>query len=247
MGFLAFARALGPVGPLAAAASVLPPLGSLVLLGTLPIVGAWLQAHDGLGVAVFIVAFTIFGGLALLPTYTPSIVGGWAFGGVYGWMATMAGFAGAATVGYVLAQMVAGDRLQRTLDRYPRGQLLRRALVHSNARKAAATAALLRLPPNSPFALTNLLLAAGGMAFVPYLAGSLAGLAPRAAAAALVGATLSRLDFEHPGRSAAAMTSVAVTLAVATALGLLARREIRRIEVELRTDGNTSPGEPGDD
>jgi uncharacterized membrane protein YdjX (TVP38/TMEM64 family) len=244
MGFLAFARALGPVGPLAAAASLLPPLGSLVLLGTLPAVGAWLQAHDGLGVLVFIAAFTILGGFALLPTYTPSILGGWAFGGMHGWIATMAGFAGAATLGYVLARVAAGDRLQRALDRYPRGQLLRQAVVRSTAPKAAATAALLRLPPNAPFALMNLLLAAGGMAFVPYLAGSLAGLAPRAAAAAVVGATLSRLDFDHPGRSAAAVTGVAVTVAVAIVLGWLARREIGRIEAELRK-GGSSPGEPG--
>jgi uncharacterized membrane protein YdjX (TVP38/TMEM64 family) len=242
MGFLAFARALGPVGPLAALASVLPPLGALALLGTLPAVGGWLQTNDGLGLVVFIAAFTVLGGLALLPTYSPSIVGGWAFGGLHGWLATMLGFAGAATLGYALARAVAGNRLRATLDSHPRSQLLRRALLHADPFKVTASAALMRLPPNSPFALTNLVLAAGGMAFGPYLIGSLIGLAPRAAVAALLGATLSRLDIAHPERSAAALSSVAITLGAALALGWLARREIRRLEAQVRPADRAAPG-----
>ena len=57
---------------------------------------------------------------------------------------------------------------------------------------------------------------------------------------------MRRLDFEHPGRSAAAVTSVAVTVAVAVALGWLARREIKRLEGALRNGNETSAAESVD-
>lgn len=246
MGFRAFARALGRVGPLAAAASVLPPLGAVVLLGSLPPLGDWLRTHEHIGILVFVSGFAVLGGFALLPTYTPSILGGWAFGLLPGWLATMAGFAGAATLGYVLSRQLAGDRVQTMLDSFPRSHVLRRALLSAHPVKVTAIAALLRLPPSSPFALTNLLLAASGIAFLPYVVGSLLGLAPRAAAAVMVGASLSGLDAQHPGRSATALSGAALTVGVVVALGWLAKREITRLEREaVQTYGNPDPTSKG--
>ena len=90
---------------------------ALVLLGTLPQSAAWLRAHDEVGVVLFVLLFAVTGGLALLPTYTPSLLGGWAFGIRLGLAATLLGFLGAATIGF-FAATVAGV-VQSGLDTVP--------------------------------------------------------------------------------------------------------------------------------
>lgn len=67
------------------AATLLPPLGTAVLIGTTQQSSAWLRANDVLGLVVFVTAFAVCGGFVLLPTYTPALVGGWAFGLWTGW------------------------------------------------------------------------------------------------------------------------------------------------------------------
>ena len=42
---------------------------------------------------------------------------------------------------------------------------------------------LIRIPPNSPFSLTNLAMSAGGARLAPYLAGTFVGMTPRTAIA----------------------------------------------------------------
>jgi uncharacterized membrane protein YdjX (TVP38/TMEM64 family) len=97
------------------AATLLPPLGTAVLIGTIQQSSAWLRANDVLGLVVFVTAFAVCGGFALLPTYTPALVGGWAFGLWTGLAASMAGFAGAAAIGFAVARRVSGDRLMEVL------------------------------------------------------------------------------------------------------------------------------------
>jgi uncharacterized membrane protein YdjX (TVP38/TMEM64 family) len=225
----AFLRRLGQLGPLALAAAILPPLGTLLLIATLEPVGAWLRAHGGLGVLVFVVAFAVCGGFALLPTYTPSLVGGWAFGLASGLAATLAGFALAATIGFALSRRLSGERLMDVLRDHPRGLAVHDAFVRSGAWKALVVVALLRLPPNSPFAVTNLLLAASRVRYVPFLAGTIAGLAPRAAAAVAVGAGLARVDLDRPTQAGAVFGGIAVTIGVAVALGWMANRALARV------------------
>ena len=67
----------------------MPPISGIVLIGTLHEVGPWLRAHDDLGLVLYVVAFTVLGGLALLPTYAQSLLGGWAFGLVFGLSAAL--------------------------------------------------------------------------------------------------------------------------------------------------------------
>src|SRR5512145_1825695 len=96
-------RGLGQLGPLAMAATLLPPLGTALLIGTIHQSSTWLRTNDALGLVVFVTAFAVCGGFALLPTYTPALVGGWAFGLWIGLAATLAGFGGAALIGFALA------------------------------------------------------------------------------------------------------------------------------------------------
>lgn len=220
---------LGRLGPAAAATAFLPPLGSLALIGTMNHTAPWLQAQGVLGIAAFVAGFTVLGGLALLPTYGPSVLGGWAFGVWIGLGATLAGFLGAAALGFAIARHLSGDRLLQALDDYPRGRAVHRALLSGSTGRTLLVVALLRVPPNGPFAMTNLLLAAAGVGWIPYLAGSLIGLAPRVAAAVVVGASLSSLDLRHLERGGMAYVSIAVSVAVVVALGWLANRALARM------------------
>ncbi len=220
---------LGRLGPAAAATAFLPPIGALILLGTMNQSAPWLQAHGALGVVLFVSAFSILGGLALLPTYAPSVLGGWAFGIGVGLLATLAGFLGAAALGFAISRHLSGERLLKVLDEYPRGRAVHRALLAGSAARTLVVVTLLRVPPNGPFAMTNLLLAATGVSWGPYLLGSLIGLAPRVAAAVVVGASLSTLDLRHLERGGPAYVTIGLSVAAVIALGWIANRELRRL------------------
>ena len=220
---------LGRLGPAAAATAFLPPIGALILLGTMNQSAPWLQSHGAAGVAIFITAFSILGGLALLPTYAPSVLGGWAFGVLVGLPATLAGFLGAAAMGFAISRHLSGERLLRVLDEYPRGRAVHRALLAGSAARTLLVVTLLRVPPSGPFAMTNLLLAATGVGWAPYLLGSLLGLAPRVAAAVVVGASLSTLDLRHLERGGQAYVSIGLSVAAVMVLGWMANRGLRRL------------------
>ena len=229
-------RSLGQLGPLALAATLLPPLGTAVLIGTIQQSSAWLRANDVLGLVVFVTAFAVCGGFALLPTYTPALVGGWAFGVWTGLAASMAGFTGAAAIGFGVARRVSGDRLVEVLGRHPRGLAIHDAFVQSGILKALLVVALVRLPPNSPFALSTVVLAASRVGLAPFLAGTMVGIAPRALAAVVVGAGLARLDLAHPERSGHLLIGIATTVAVVGALGWMASRGLRRLGLERASE-----------
>lgn len=232
---------LGRLGPAAAATAFLPPLGSIVLLGTMNESAPWLQSHGWAGVALFVAAFSVLGGLALLPTYGPSVLGGWAFGIGLGVAATLAGFLGAATLGFVIARRLSGDRLLNMLDESPKGRAIHRALLGRSAGRTTLVVTLLRVPPNGPFAMTNLLLAATGVSWGPFLLGSLMGLAPRVSAAVVVGASLSSLDLRHLERGTSAYVSIAASIAAVIALGWLANRALAGL---ARSPAGSAPRDP---
>jgi uncharacterized membrane protein YdjX (TVP38/TMEM64 family) len=234
-------RGLGQLGPLAMAATLLPPLGTAVLIGTIQQSSAWLRAHDVVGLVVFVTAFAVCGGCALLPTYTPALVGGWAFGLWTGLAASLAGFAGAAAIGFALARRLSGDQLVDLLQRHPRGLAIHDAFVRRGFLKALTVVILVRLPPNSPFALSTVVLAASRVRLAPFLAGTVVGIAPRVLAAVVVGAGLAQLDLAHPERSGHLLMGIATTVAVVAALGWMAGRALGRMGPGARA------GEPAAD
>ena len=129
------------------------------LLGTLGIVGPWLKSQDLQGVAIYIAGFAILSGLALLPTYAQAIVGGWVFGFAVGVPAALLGFTGAALLGYGIARSVSHDKIEQKINANRRARAVRDALVGHGPVRTFFIVSLLRLPPNSPFAATNLVLA----------------------------------------------------------------------------------------
>lgn len=191
-------KRLGPTSFLAAGALFLPPLGSIALFATMGTTGPWLKSHGEFGIAMYILAFALLGGFALLPTYAQSALGGFAFGISIGIPAALMGFVGGAMIGYEIARRASGDRVMKLLNEKPKWRAVRDALAGPLDEKGAAKGhsflkttglvALLRLPPNSPFALTNLVMASVQVPRLPYLLGTLLGMAPRTAAAVIIGA-----------------------------------------------------------
>lgn len=223
-------RKIGPLGPLAAFAVFMPPVSGMLLLGTLHQVGPWLREHEFAGLAFYVLGFTVLGGLALLPTYAQSMLGGWAFGVEVGAVAALAGFVGASLVSYAISRRLSGDRLERLLAEHTRWNAVYAALLRSGFWKAVFIITLLRLPPNAPFAASNLAMAALAVPVVPFVLGTLAGLAPRTTAVVAIGAGLSRLDLADRAQTAWFAGGLAVTVVVLAVIGWMANRALREVE-----------------
>ncbi len=214
------------LAPLAIVSLVLPPLGAVFLLGHLTTLGPWLQTRGTTGVAVYIASFAVLAGLALMPTYAPAILGGWAFGDRIGLPAALAGFVIASAINYAWAGRLSGSPAARLLAERPAWLAVRDALVGRSWWKTVLVVTLIRLPPNSPFALSNATLAAARVPIGAYLVGTLIGLAPRTAVAVRAGAHLSALDFSQRDAFGSAVVAIGLSLLVLGVLGWLARRAL---------------------
>lgn len=224
---------LGAAGPLALVSAVMPALGGIALLSTLDIVGPWLRDHGAVGVAIYVTAFAVLSGFALLPTYAQAILGGWAFGFQVGVVSAMGGFLGGALIAYAVARAAAGDAVGTTLEHRPQWKAVRDELIGGGFWKTLGIVTLIRLPLNSPFALTNLVLASARTPLTPYAIGTLVGMAPRTAAAVWIAAHISgeltkdAVKGARPGWFLPlAIASVIIVGVIITAL---ANRAIRRV------------------
>jgi len=222
-------RRLGPVGPLAVVAATMPAISGLVLLGSLKWTGHWLQSQGDLGLAIYVVGFAVCAGLALLPTYAQSVMGGWAFGRLAGSTAAMTGIVVGSLLAYLVARRAAGDRVVRLIGEQPKWKAVCDALIGGSFWKTLLIITLLRIPPNSPFAMTNLVLAATRVHPVAYGLGTLIGLAPRTIIATLIGAQLSELDFSNRGQTWFWVGGIVVALIVIGIIGTLANQAIARV------------------
>lgn len=205
--FSGIMRRLGPAGVLGILWAALPALGGFYLLARLGPVSQWLAEQGNVGVAIYACLFAVLAGLGLLPTYAQAVAGGWTFGLATGTAAALLGFTGAAVIGFVVARLISSDRAERVIHEHARAQAVRGALIGSGFWRTLLIVTLVRVPPNSPFALTNLVMAASGVRIGVYTLGTLLGMAPRtavavgfAAAAAKTGATdIQAFVKEGPG------------------------------------------------
>ncbi len=234
---------LKPVGVLAAVATVLPPLGGFALLGTMAWVGPWLGERPAVGVPLFVTGFIVLAGLALLPTYAQAVLAGFAFGIPLGVPAALTGFTGAAALGYLVARRAAGDRLAEAVDANPRYAALHHVLLQGHAARVTFVVALLRLPPNSPFALSNVALAGLAVPKLPFVLGTLIGMTPRTVVAVVIGSGLADFDLSDPGNSTTFAIGIGVTVAVVVVLGVMARRVLDRM-AGPQSDTDTATQEP---
>ncbi|UCD29216.1 MAG: TVP38/TMEM64 family protein [Planctomycetota bacterium] len=222
-----YLKRLGPVSVLAAIAASMPAIGGFVLLGTVKWSAGWLQANDELGVVCYVLGFSVMAGLALLPTYAQAFVGGWAFGFQVGVMAAIGGFMGAATIGYVIARRASGDRVVTIIEEHAKWKAVCDALIGGGFWKTLGIVTLLRLPPNSPFAITNLVLASTRVPTVIYLLGTLLGLTPRTVAAVFIGVGASDLTLFGPRWLT--ITGIVSVIVVVIIIGTIANKAVTRV------------------
>jgi uncharacterized membrane protein YdjX (TVP38/TMEM64 family) len=222
-------RRLGPTGPMALAAAVLPVIGGFALLGMLGYVAPWLQELDGLGVVLYAVGFAVLGGFALLPTYANSILGGWTFGFAVGYPAALAGLLGGALIAYTVARRASGERVMSIIHEHPKWQAVYDALLCSGFWRTLLIVSLIRLPPNSPYAITNLVMASAKVPRVPFLLGTLIGMAPRTGFTVWVAAGLAELDFKAAGQTWMFVAGLVITFIVILIIGYLAKHAVERV------------------
>jgi uncharacterized membrane protein YdjX (TVP38/TMEM64 family) len=149
---------------------------------------------------VYALVFAACAGLGLLPTFAQAFAGGWILGFGLGIAGAGLGIAGAAMLGFGVSRLVAGDAVRTWIDGHERWKIVRESLVGRGFARSLLVTTLVRFPPNSPFALCNLALAACGTRFGPYLAGTLAGMAPRTAFVAWLGSVAALNATDENGR-----------------------------------------------
>lgn len=228
-------RSLGPTGLLGLVWTAAPAVfGTLLLAGLAPL-SQWLLYHRPVGLLLYTVLFVLGAGVGFLPTYAQSILGGWVFGVGLGLPAALVGFAGGGLLGYQIARRVSKDRVEEEIDREPKARAIRDALVGRGPWRTLLVVVLLRLPPNSPFALTNLVMAATGVPRSTFLAGTVLGMLPRTAVAVALAAAASATGAEdiqtfvrHRGPWLLA-AGVVGGMAVLGVLGALARQALKRV------------------
>jgi uncharacterized membrane protein YdjX (TVP38/TMEM64 family) len=229
------ARTLGPPGLLGLAWAAAPAVCGTLLLASLGPLSQWLLYHRPIGLGVFTALFVLGAGLGFLPTYAQSILGGWVFGVAAGLPAALVGFAGGGLLGYTIARRVSRDRVEALIERNPRARAIREALIGRGPWRTLLVVTLLRLPPNSPFALTNLVMAATGVPLPAFLVGTVLGMLPRTAVAVALAAAASATGAEdiqtfvrHQGPGLL-VAGIAGGMAVLGVVGTIARRALKRV------------------
>ncbi len=181
-------RGLLGIGILAGAWTLVPAGIGFVLLaylgdasdfytGMIESRGLWIA------VGIYALVFGLTAGSGILPTYAQAILGGWAFGLAAGTIGAMAGILVGTTLGHQVSRFVSGRRVEGIIERRPQIEAIRDALVDAGTIRSVGIVALLRLSPNSPFALTNLVLGSSRTALAPTLIGTGLGMLPRTAIA----------------------------------------------------------------
>jgi uncharacterized membrane protein YdjX (TVP38/TMEM64 family) len=222
-------RRLGAAGPVGIALSFWPPLGGFLLLTTLTQLGPWLRAHGGAGMAVYVFIAGLLIGISFLPTFACAILAGWAFGFLAGWPLAVVAITAGSVIAYAIGRWIARDRLIEIIEERPKWNAVYRALLNTSSTKTIFVVTLLRIPPASPFALTNFALAAARVPLTQYIIGTIVGIIPRTAMAAYAAAQLEQFRLKDVGDRWTTVAGIVATVVVTVVLGMLANRALRRV------------------
>jgi uncharacterized membrane protein YdjX (TVP38/TMEM64 family) len=231
-------RRLGAAGPVAVLLSFAPPLGGFVLLATLTWLGGWFRMHETSGWIVYLVCVGLLIGVSFVPTFSCGILAGWAFGFAIGWPLAIAAVTAGAFLAYAIGRAIARDRVIKLVREKPKLRAVHDALLARHGRRTLMVVILVRIPPASPFALTNFLFAAMRVPLADYTLGTLAGIVPRMALTVFVGAGLERLRFQNVLDPWMIVAGTVAGGAVCLVLGVLANRALRQI--------TSTPGRSGE-
>ncbi|USO00047.1 MAG: TVP38/TMEM64 family protein [Phycisphaeraceae bacterium] len=241
--FSAIFKRLGPAAWLGILWALLPAIGGFTLLAFVGPVSEWLRAHETAGIAAYVAIFIAAAGLGFLPTYAQAFVGGWAFGPVTGTIAALSGFVGAAVVGYFIARTVGRDRVESEIQRNVKARAVRDALVGAGTARTLGIVTLVRIPPNSPFSITNLVLSTTGVPLWIYIVATAVGMLPRTALvvwlASQVQGALTRETIKGAQPKWVLYASIAVAVGVLFLLVHIGNKAIEKV-----TGGSQNPEEP---
>ncbi len=222
-------KRLGAAGPVAIVMSTWPPLGGFLLLATLTSLGPWLRGQGTQGMVYYFLITGFLMGISFVPTYSCAILAGWAFGFAVGWPLAVVTITAASVIAYAIGRWVARDRVLEVVRERPKWDAVYRALFDERRSRALLVITLLRLPPTSPFALANLVLAAAKVRLPEYTIGTLVGIAPRTALGAFIAAGLEQLDLKAKGQTWTLIAGIVVTLIVVAVIGHMANRALAQI------------------
>ncbi|MCW2957040.1 MAG: associated Golgi protein [Thermoleophilia bacterium] len=223
-------RRLGPAAPLAIAVTVLPPIGSLILIAvaTTTQLAPWMRANPSVAMPLYIVAFWALG-ICCLPTYAYSVLGAYAFGFWGGTFTALAAYVGACAFAFAIARALARDRVVPLVERYPKLAAVRHVLADASFARSLFVIALLRISPASPFAITNVVLGASGVRWPAFAFGTFIGVVPRTVAVVWITSRAGSLSFDAgEGWWLFAIGAIATVVAVAV-IARLARNELDRM------------------
>lgn len=193
------AREAGPASVLAVLWVILPATAGIWLLYALAPVSEFLDSLAVVGFILFMLIFMITSGLGLLPTYAQAALGGWVWGITWGIVGTIVGFTGGAMIGYGISRLIARHRIDRLIERYPKASVIRKALIGRGNWQTFVLVTLLRIPPNAPFAVSNLIMSTCGVKLIPYVCGTIVGMLPRSAVFVTFAALASRATTDSSG------------------------------------------------
>jgi uncharacterized membrane protein YdjX (TVP38/TMEM64 family) len=221
--------------------SVLPAVGTAVLFTVAKPVSMWLAAHRPGSIIVFVLAVALLNGLALMTTYANSLLAGWTFKFAIGFPSMMIGLASAAMIGYGLAYRIVGHRVENAIAEHPKWEIVRTALIGRSTARTIAIITLLRLSPLLPFETTNALLAMCGVRPLPFLIGTVLGIAPRTAAVVFVASRVHELTLDTRPDPAWIIVGLIATVAGIAVLGIVAKHALNRA-VAIPSEPSTEVG-----
>jgi uncharacterized membrane protein YdjX (TVP38/TMEM64 family) len=206
-----------------------PPLGGFILLATLTSLGPWLRNHGIEGLLIYFLLTGFLMGVSFVPTYSCAILAGWAFGFAIGFPLAVVTITVAGMVAYALGRWIARDRVLDLVMEQPKWAAVVRSLLGQDPRRTLLVVTLLRIPPQSPFAIVNFALAAAKVRLFAYSAGTFLGVIPRTALACYAAAQLEQLRFKDIGDRWTLVFGLVATVGACTALGVLGHRALRSV------------------
>jgi uncharacterized membrane protein YdjX (TVP38/TMEM64 family) len=219
---------LGRAGIVALYATVVPILGSVVMLIGGPIYANWLDKKGVIGAIYFSLTFMVLGTIAFAPTYTTAVIAGYAFGFKLGFPAVVIGTVGGAMCCYFFARLIGGDRVAQLFASHPKWDIVRTALVCESKWKTLWIVILLRLSPALPFGTTNVLLATTGVPLTIYFTGTLLGLIPRIGLVAMAAASAHAFDLKSEKNTWVIVLGILATIFVVVMMAILGKRALER-------------------
>ena len=184
--------------------------------------------------AIYFLVAGILLGVSFVPTYSCAILAGWAFGFSAGFPLAAVTITASSLMAYAIGRWIARDRVIEVMRTKPKWNAIHRALLGGETLKTTMIVTLLRIPPASPFAFANFVLAAARVPIGAYTIGTFIGIVPRTALAAFAAAKLEQLRFKDVSETWMVVAGIVATIVVCVILGMLANRALRQITVERK-------------